>query len=176
MNTIVTPSRLMRRMTSVSCAAAGERDHLLLAARERARRLVGARRDHREELGHPAELLGAPGARGPVVAAEPDVLAHAEVGEEPPALQHVADPALDDPVRGQAGDRAPLERDRAAPRGEEAGERVHQRGFPRPVGPEQRDHLALGHLEVRAPQDLVVAEEDVEVARLEHHGRHASPR
>src|SRR5882724_650757 len=154
--------------------AARDGDHLLLAAGQRVRRLAGARGDDREELGD-ALVFGLAGAAGRrVIAAEPDVLAHAEVREEAPPLEHVGDAAADDAVSGQTRDGLALEGDGA--RAQQARDAVHQGGLAAAVGAEEGDHLAALDGQARPPERLVVAEQDVEARDLEHHGRHAWPR
>src|SRR5438034_8296 len=156
--------------------AARDGDHLLLTAGERVRRLTGARGDDREELGDALVFRLAGAARRRVIAAEPDVLAHAEVREEPPPLEHVGDAAADDAVSGQTRDGLALEGDGAGARAQQARDAVHQGGLAAAVGAEEGDHLAALDGQARPPERLVVAEQDVEARDLEHHGRHAWPR
>src|SRR3989454_845453 len=156
--------------------AARDGDHLLLTAGERVRRLTRARGDDREELGDALVFRLAGAARRRVIAAEPDVLAHAEVREEAPPLEHVGDATADDAVSGQTRDGLALEGDGAGARAQQARDAVHQRGLAAAVGAEEGDHLAALDGQARPPERLVVAEQDVEARDLEHHGRHAWPR
>jgi hypothetical protein len=118
--------------------------------------------------GHALELLLARGTGDGVVAAEPDVLADGEVGEQAAPLQHVADAAAHDAMRRLARDLPPLERDAAGARPQQAGDAVHQRRLPAAVRAEQRDDLARRDGQARAPEHLVVAEEHLEIADFEH--------
>jgi hypothetical protein len=72
--------------------AAAERQHLLLAARERPGELLCAILQHREEREHCLEALRAPGPRGRAVGAELEVVEHGQGREDAPAFGHVRDP------------------------------------------------------------------------------------
>ena len=83
---------------------AGERHHLLLAARERAGALVAAGDEVGEEPGD--ELA----ARPRVALGEAQVLGDGEAAEDLAVLGHVADAALHDAVRGHPSMRVPPRR------------------------------------------------------------------
>ena len=101
---------------------------------ERAQRSLGARA--RE-----------PGVTGAQEAADHRVLDHRHVGERPHDLEGAADARRADLVRTQARDVPAREADRSAVRHHRAGDEVEQRGLAGAVGPDQRDDLALVHLE-----------------------------
>src|SRR3989454_6120427 len=65
-----------------------DREHLLLAAGERARRLLEPLAQDGKYLADPVERFGAPRARRAPVAAELEVLAHVHAGEETSPLGH----------------------------------------------------------------------------------------
>src|SRR6267378_1127742 len=71
--------------------AATEREHLLLAAGERAGELGAARSQERKELEHGLQRLGPVRARGAPVRAQLEILHDAERGEDAPALGDVSD-------------------------------------------------------------------------------------
>ena len=151
---------------------AGDRDPLLLAARERAHRALGEGRHlhEREEARDGRADLGAGVPAGPK--AEGDVLGDAEMGEERVVLEHDADVA---PVRRQAGDVAPVERHAAAVGREETGHDPEQRGLAAARGAEQRDELARPHGEVDAAQhgrraEALLGTRDVQEGGLRHGG------
>ena len=87
---------------------ARDRDHLLLAARERA----GSLRRRASELGK--ELVDELVPRRAVPLGEPQVLVDRQAGEDVAVLGDVADPAADDRVRGQPRQLLAGERDAAA--------------------------------------------------------------
>src|SRR5439155_18655068 len=68
-----------------------DREHLLLAAGQRARRLPEPLAQDGKYLADPVERFGAPRARRAPVAAELEVLAHVHAGEETPPLGHDGD-------------------------------------------------------------------------------------
>jgi hypothetical protein len=78
---------------------ARDRDHLLLAARQRASRCVEARGKHREELADPRQRTRplAPGGRDE--AAELEIFANRHSREQPPALGYNGDAMGDEPMR-----------------------------------------------------------------------------
>ena len=69
--------------------------HLLLAAAHRLRRLLGAVLEYREELVHLFDALRDDALVGDAEGPELEVLAHAELREEPAPLGNVADAVLD---------------------------------------------------------------------------------
>jgi hypothetical protein len=102
------------------------------------------------------------------VAADPQVLLDGELGEDAPALHHLADARPDDARRVEAVDRLPLEADRAlgdraAVDVEEARDRAQHGRLAGAVRAEQRDDRALGDLD----RDALEHEDDVLVHDLE---------
>ena len=83
---------------------AADRDHLLLAARERARRLPPPLAQRREHRVHAREAVRARRARPRRVAAELEVLLHRHAGEEPAPLGHDRDARARDLVRREPGE------------------------------------------------------------------------
>ena len=75
--------------------AAADGEHLLLAARQRAGALRTALAQAREDRKHALAVLRAARAGAPV-AAEIEILAHREIGEDAPALRHMDKSARDD--------------------------------------------------------------------------------
>ncbi len=82
-----------------------------------------------------------------LVGAHLEVLADAHAREQPAPFGGLGDPHLDDVVRRLRGDLAALEADRAAPRPVQAVDRAERRRLAGAVGPDQRDDLALAHLQ-----------------------------
>src|SRR5215471_3560941 len=108
-------------------------------------------------------------------AAELEVLLHGELGEDVGALGHVADPEPLDLEGRERIDRAAVEADGAAPRMEEAEDRLEECRLPCPVGSDHAGDGAGLHLERDVAEDvdaLDVAGRHV----LEPQMRHQVPR
>src|SRR2546422_2966855 len=82
---------------------AGDRQHLLLAAGERAGKLAPALRQHGKNLERKGEIPADVGARRLAESAEQQVLLDAELGKQAPSLGHHGDAQVDDLLRRQAG-------------------------------------------------------------------------
>src|SRR5262249_19807177 len=74
---------------------AADRQHLLLAARERSGALGAPFGESREDRKHALAILLAPAAATPV-AAEVEILLHRQVGKNTAPLGHVDEPARED--------------------------------------------------------------------------------
>jgi hypothetical protein len=117
--------------------AAGDGDHLLLAARERVRELPAPLVQERKQPLDASErrLALAPGR--PVMRAEQEVVADGEKRKKAAPLQHVGDPFADDAVCREPVDGAVGESHAAAPRAQQSRDGVHERRLPGAVGAEQ---------------------------------------
>ena len=105
---------------------AGDRELLLLPARERARRTAAELAQHREQLVHLAQSTG----RAPVPARsqpEPQVLLDGEVAEDAPSLGHECHAGPGDRLGRVAADRAPAQPDVAAVERQETDDAVQGR-------------------------------------------------
>ncbi len=126
-------------------------EHLLLAARERARELAAPLAEHREAIirrlhaGREAAPEIAAARQG--VAAQLQVVEHGEVAEDPAPLRHQRDPRPEQRLRRLPGDVAPVDRDAARGGREQPGDRPEQRGLARPVGADQGHQLARADLQ-----------------------------
>src|SRR6266550_1341203 len=92
----------------------GEREHLLLAAAERARLLIATTLQPGEVPEDPWSLVAHSAPLSANVGPHPEVLPNAELAEETTALWHVRDPGTRDLVRLPARDLLALEDDLAA--------------------------------------------------------------
>src|SRR5439155_792081 len=147
------------------CAA--DRAHLLLAARERARELrppVGEDGEQRVDVLDRRRALG-PRARR--VRPEEQVLDDAHEGEQAAPLRHLDDPALDPPMRGDGGQILAAEEDASPPRRHEAGDDAQRGGLARSVGADERDDLALAHLERDRRERLHITIEGIDRVKPE---------
>jgi hypothetical protein len=142
---------------------AGDREHLLLAARELGAAIGLA-------LGEPGErLVNALDRPRPPAPGEPQMLVDRERRPHPPSLRHVADPLGGDGIRGQPEDL--LARELDAPRGaHEPGHRVAQGRLPHAVAADHGEDAAFEG-ERHALQRVRAAVVDVEVPDLEDHAR-----
>src|SRR5918994_3400711 len=140
---------------------ARDREHLLLPARERARALTTALAQLGEEVVH--EVV----ARLVVALGEPQVLLHAEPGEDVAILRDVAHAAPHDGVRRQLPDVLAAELDPPAA-WDEPHDPAERRRLPDAVPAEQRRDRALGDLERDSLQDVRLAEVAVDVVEREN--------
>ena len=123
---------------------ARQRHALLLPAGEFARPplLEAAQAHHVQRLGDAALLLRR--RQLPHAQAEGDVVRHRHVGKQRIGLEHHRGVA---PVRRHVGHVAVAEPDLAAVGRDEAGHHPQRRGLAAAGRPEQRDELAIGHIE-----------------------------
>src|SRR6185436_17670441 len=88
----------------------------------------------------------------PQIRPEVEVVRDGEVREDAASFGDVRNAARGDDVRLHAGDVLPVERHAAPARLQQAGDRAQRRGLARAVRADERDDLALLHLEVDAVQ------------------------
>src|SRR6266511_1597722 len=137
-------------------------EHLLLTSGQVSRHGPPALPEEREQVVDAVEPLPHPRAVG--VGADPKVLLHGELGEDPPALHHLRDPRTHDGGGVQPVDALPVDRDAAlgdlaAMDGQQARDGPKGGGLAGAVRPEQRDDRATGDREAdpaQDPQDVVV--------------------
>ena len=101
--------------------------------------------------------------------AEAQVVGHRHRREDRPAARHQRDARSDDLLGGLLGDRLSVERDRPG-RGGEPADGLEDRRLAGAIGSQQRDDLALGHVEVHAEQHLQLAVAHVDIGRPEQRG------
>src|SRR5256886_12995526 len=108
---------------------ARDREHLLLAPRERLARLIQSLTQGREVVEHLVEPPAAERRRtvGHGREAQLEVLTHGQARKNAPALRDEADPESRDRVGGEPGEGGAVELDRAAPRLEESHRGLHER-------------------------------------------------
>src|SRR5579883_507436 len=150
--------------------AAADCQHLLLAARQRAGVLRPALLQAGEDGDDVVEVL-LPAGAATAVAAELEVLANRQVGEDAPAFRDLDEARLDDAGRAGTGDIDTVEVDPAAERTIEAAEIVVERRLAGAVAAQQRHDLAGADAEIDAAQDL-----DWAIARAQAlHVKHEAP-
>jgi len=143
------------RMMRGSSIIARDREHLLLAARERAARLVPAlRQDGKARVHLVEERL--PAIRGDLGTIEPraQVLHDREELEDPPVLGHEGDAHAREVIRRAPGNLLALERDVSLRRAHDAHDRLERGRLADPVAPEETDDFPGAHLQRHAVQDV----------------------
>ena len=143
---------------------AGDGQHLLLAARQRAtglRATLGETREIGEGLVQQLLLL----LLGDAVAIEAgaQVLHHSEQLEDAPVLRHVTDAEAGELVRRHACDGLALEQDFALARIDQPHDGLERGALADAVAAQQPDHLAGTDLQRDAVQDVALAVEGVDV-------------
>ncbi len=124
---------------------AADRQHLALAARQRAGRLGKTLRQLGKEIEHIVHARTV----GLAHAAQQQVLAHRQLGEDGMLLRHVADAPPHPPLGGLALDRRAVEADRAGHRRQLAEQRLEQRRLAGAVAAQHGDGAARRRLDAR---------------------------
>src|SRR5262249_15872039 len=125
---------------------AGDGEHLLLAARQRARALVPALLETREQPEDALPRPCAPPRAAPRLARHLQVLAHGQIREDPAVLRHVADAASGHAKGRQADEILASQQDAAGARRSDADDALERRRLAGAVAPEQAHDLALADL------------------------------
>src|SRR5436190_980259 len=150
------------------------REHLSLAARQRAGPGPPALGEDREELHDgPGPLVQCSGSRP---AADREVLPHAERREHVRLLGHVAEPARDDALDAGARDVGAAKRDSTGARTQKPGQRLQQGRFPGAIGSDDGHQLSVVDAKREAMEDVVVAVACGEIVHLEKSGHRAVTR
>ena len=139
-----------------------DRDHLLLASRERAGQLGPPLGQPREQAVDTAQRLGPARAARRRPRAQLQVLQHGHGGKELAPFGNVGDAGRHHGRRAQAADPPAVQRHGAPAQRQQAGHGPQRGGLARAVAPDERDDLAGAHLERDAPHG-----HDVPVARLD---------
>jgi hypothetical protein len=124
-----------------------QRQHLLLAARERPRHLPPSLSEHQEEGEHSLQRGAALPARRRPVGAQLQILQDRERGKDAPPLRHVRDAEGGPLVRPERRRVPPAELEAPGPGAHRARDGLEQRGLAGPVGSDDGDELALRDLE-----------------------------
>ena len=145
------------------------RQHLLLAARQRTAALPLPLLQDREQPEDAGEVLVEAGGVG---GSRPDlqVFEHGHAREDSPSFRHLGDPAPHDLECFEPGDVAPVEQNPAARRPRPAANRHQQGRFAGAVGADQSHDLAGADLEIDPLQRFDIAVEGVNPGDREHHG------
>ena len=152
---------------------AADRDHLLLAPRQRAGDLPQAFLDPREEREDARQILVELGAATARIGAHFEVLVDRHAREQAARLQHRGDAAAHplgrpDPVQGM-----PLVDDLAAGRAHDSHDRLHRRRLARRVAAQQADNFASLDPVVDRLQHVEVAVMGVDRPEFEERSAHA---
>jgi hypothetical protein len=148
---------------------AGDREHLLLAAREQPRLpllQLPQRRKMRERGVH---------LRRSTRAVEAEVLGHGQPEEDAAIVRDVRDAEERAGRRVDAVQVGVCQADRAGRRLQQAGYRPQGSGLPGPVRAEQRDHLPRAHGEAQVPDDRRrPSVGDAQPVEFQHHSTRVS--
>ena len=146
---------------------AGDRQHLLLASRQRAAALMLTCLEQRKQrvdmlqiLGEMRRIVGDDGAHL-------EILQHRHAREDAAALRRLHDAEPGHFMRGHGGNIAALEQDVAVSCARTTEDRHHQRCLAGAVAADQRDDLALFDVEIDAVQDRQHAVAGGHLAHLE---------
>src|ERR1700694_3787886 len=153
---------------------AGEREHLLLTARQSARRQAAPFLEHGEVGEDAVVVLAQVSIVVAPVRAELEVFVDGQLGADPTALGNVGDAPAHDLFGGHAMQRTAVKLDVPGPKNA-AGDRAQRGGLARSVRAEQRYRAALGHRQGYAVEDGRRAVPRVHPFQLEE-GAHAAPR
>src|SRR4051812_99755 len=145
--------------------AAGERQHLLLAAGEVLAEVVQSLARAREVLKHGGERGGVAAGRQ---CRHPQVLGHGQSREDPPVLGHQRDAEPGDGVRVAARDVGAVEGHAAAARVHDAHDRLEQRRLAGAVAPDERHRLPALDAQAHALDDVAGAVVAVDVLEAQH--------
>ena len=129
----------------------GERQHLLLAARHRASRLIASFCKAREQL---ERLIFDAGRRGPAVARHQQILGHRQVGKDAAPFRDGAHTNPSQRVGGCAVDAPTGQQIVTRRRGHLTRHHRNGRGLTRPVRAQQHNRFAAEHLERNSMQNL----------------------
>src|SRR5437762_6129250 len=154
----------------------GDRQHLLLAARERPGHLRLSLPQLGEEREDLVELGGEPRPVAPREGSHLKVLVHGERGEELAAFGNPGDAELMDAVRREPVDRPALELDRAGAGLQKPKDRLDGAALPGAVGAEDGPDLSLGDLKADARYGGVGTVHDLEVRHPEENAHASTPR
>src|SRR4029079_16839013 len=150
---------------------AGDRQHLLLAARERAAALGLALVENGEDLEGAGEiLLEIPGIGAGRTHLQ--VFEHRHAREDAAAFRRLRDAEADDLMRRALGDVVAGELDRSGPAARRSANGHHQRRLAGAVGPNQGDDLALIDVDIDALEGLNLAIEGLDATHGKKGLRH----
>jgi hypothetical protein len=144
-----------------------DREHLLLAAGQQARRAVLELRERREV---PVARLG---VEPLALRAELEVLGDREAEEDPAALGHVGHAEARDRARADRRGVPAVDRDPALHRPDDPGHGAQRRRLARAVRAQQRHDLARADREVEVAHDRGAVVAGVERVDLQHRVAHA---
>ena len=152
---------------------AADGQHLLLAARQRARLLAPPLGEAREIAEHPVEVLPDRRSVGADVRSEPQVLFDGQIGEGAASVGHMRDAEARDRLRRQRADR-PAAQPYLALAANEAGEGAQRGRLAGAVRAEEGGRAAVLDCEVEAEQRLDRPVEGRKVLHLEDRPAHAA--
>ncbi len=150
------------------------RQHLLLAARQRAALLPRAVAQDGKQPMHAIEIARDGHRVAAAVRAHLQVLAHGQAREDATTLGHVRQPARHHLVRGQRADVAALELEQRAATAQDARDAAKGAALARTVGADQAHDLAAMHLQAHLMQHIHGSVARRQILHLQHGLAHPS--
>ena len=155
---------------------AGDREHLLLAAGERATELCPPFAQAREEVVARGEVGGEVAPVGALVGAHQQVVEHGELREDLPPFGHENQAPSHALERRPTGDVDAIAADYTAGRHLEARDRSQRRALARRVGPDDGDDLAGVNGQAHVAQHVRFPVVAVDALQLKHERSRDTPR
>ena len=154
---------------------ARNREHLLLAARQRFAELGQPLLQPRESLGDALDDFAFALAMRRSKQPELQVFEHRQSGHDTPLFGHVSESAMIATERGLAHHLRAVEEDAATPLRHQSHHRAQRRRFARAIAADQRDDLPGVDFERHALQHVAVPVPRVEIVELQHRPHQCFP-
>jgi hypothetical protein len=152
-----------------------DRQHLLLAARQRIGALRTAFVETRKYREHALAVLRA-ASSSTAVTTEIEVVAHRQIGKDPPAFRHVNEPTRNNGRWLFANNVGSFKDDSARPCAQDPRDCPVERRLANAIRSENGDDFARVHHKIDTAQHLCLAVAGVQVLHLEHRAsEHATP-
>jgi hypothetical protein len=154
--------------------SARHRDHLLLAARQRAGALIEPFGDARKQFQHSRQIFGDGAAVVPDIGAHRQILAHRHQRENTTRLGNRTDAGANDLMRRQSVDRAAIQRDSAGAWRDQTEDDFHRRRFAAGVAAEQANDPSAADFERQIEMRLDGAVKRVDAIKAQQRLAHAT--
>ena len=149
--------------------AAGDRQHLLLAARQCARWLARTLGKHRKQRQRALAIYRPAGASARQHRADLEIFLYRKRRKYLPAFRDLTDSDIANPMARPAQDILPAKHNPARCRAIHARERADERRFAGAIGADNRDYGALLDIERYAIERLHIAIENIKLFNAQHY-------